>query len=101
MLIEDGGSVDTGSVMSAMATEPQAEPSANGRHSASALTPSVAAGSTRPLSAVERILSPREPVSTWTWSTTWQVLVPGTHTFTETKGRLTDGFVRPAGPAST
>src|SRR5215468_10076617 len=63
--------------MSAIFTGPQLKPSANWAHSTIGLpTESVCCGSE---SIGERtdamILSPLEPVSTWTWSIVWQLLV--------------------------
>ena len=55
-------------------------------------TASPSAGSTAPplspVSAEEKIRSPVEPVSTRTWSTSWQVVVPGVQTVTVTNDWL-------------
>ena len=60
-------SMETGNVMSAVASEPQASPSANRRHSASGFVPSVCGGSVMAGAVVrtdDTIRSPTEPVST-------------------------------------
>lgn len=45
--------------------------------------------------------SPKDPVSTNTWSMFWQVLVPGTQTVTVTKPSLAAKKVCGSGPEST
>ena len=60
--------------------------------------PAIAGSATEASSADAAMRRPYEPVSTSTWSTTWQALVPGTQTVTLMKGELK---ARPSLPLST
>src|ERR1700751_2656720 len=93
-------SPETGSLMSAVLTEPQLKPSANCRHSASGLllaskTAGSASDSSPAGAPAAMIRSPIEPVSTSMWAMLWQLsnLPSGMQTVTVTKAVFTEGVV--------
>jgi hypothetical protein len=87
--------------ISALAKGPQRNViSANCVHS-NAVFPLEAAGWSGIVRTEDRIRSPSEPVSTWTWSIVWQLLVPGTHNVTVVKARSFEPMGGFPGPAST
>src|SRR5882672_7980774 len=90
-------------LMSACRKGPQLEPSTKWTHSAITFPLEFCRGRLR-VSAEARIRSPEDPVSTCTWSISWQVPVPGTQILTVVYRVLTAGLFELAttvGPEST